>query len=266
MLSCQRTDSVLDHDIPHAEWPKINRASAPWTVHLDALDQAIFTEKLIKRLSLTRRLSATAPNTLPPVIETFFEVNTIRITKPAALLPAMAANLFEQLHPLLALNIRNLELHIKLSFRPLYGGLQQRAHTFEVKPEHILHCQRSLPKIVRQLPRLQNLLIVLDTLFDLPPRPRDYERFLRSDHFHAGASRDEKLRNSNLAEKVASAIIPRLRRLAEEAKLERVSIKHHPGAIREEREVLNGITNSDEDVATAMLDRHGREVVLKGWL
>ena len=265
MLSERRTDSVLDQDQPQRP-SIIRRISTSWRAYNGVLDQDKFTENLIKRLSLTRRLSATAPNTLPPVIETYFEVNTIRITKPAALLPAMAANMFEQLHPLLALNIRNLEFHIKLSFRPLYGGLRDQKHSFEVKPEHISNCEKSLSKIMQQLPKLRSLIIVLDTLFDLPPRPRDYQRFLRSHHYHSGSSREEKIRNSDLQEKVAVNIVPCLRSLTKGTELGRIAIKHHPGTSREELEVVNGMNSTDRDVAAAILDQHGREVVLVGWL
>ncbi|KAI5362583.1 hypothetical protein Slin15195_G062390 [Septoria linicola] len=238
-----------------------------------AIDQTTFTSNLIKRLSLTRRLSTTTPNTLPPAIETFFEANTILIKKSAALLPGMSSALSEQLHPLLSLNIRNLELHIKLSFRPLCNNLQlpsstSKQDTFEVKPEHISHIATHLPLIASQLPRLNNLIIVLDSLFDLPPRPRDYQRFLRTHHYHAGATREEHIRSSDLEEKIRDVVVPCLRRTGKQGKLGRIAVKHASvmGIGKEEVEVVNGVSCSDEDVARAVVGQQGREVVLKGWL
>ena len=231
------------------------------------LDQSTFTENLIKRLSLTRRLSSTIPNSLPPAIETYFEINTILIRKSAALLPSMASSVSDQLHPLLALNIRHLELHIKISFRPIYGSLRQN-HRFEAKSEHISHCSIHMPSIVDQLPRLRTLVLVLDSLFDLPPRPSDYQRFLRTHHYHAGASREENIRDSDLEDQMGLVIVPGLRRLANETKrLSRVAMRHHPGtSLRGEPEVVNGVNSTDEAIASAVLAQHGREVVLKGWL
>ncbi|KAF2207028.1 hypothetical protein CERZMDRAFT_88795 [Cercospora zeae-maydis SCOH1-5] len=231
------------------------------------LDQSTFTKDLIKRLMLTRRLSSTLPNTLPPAIETYFEINTIRIEKSAAILPSWASSLPDQLHPLLALHIRHLELRIKLSFRPIFGSLQ-RNRRFEVKAEHVSHCSTSVPNIVDQLPRLRTIVIVFDSLFDLPPRPSDYQRFLRTHHYHAGASREDNITNSDMEERMKTVIVPGLRQLASETtRLSRVALKHHPGTtVVDEPMVVNGVNCSDGEVASAVLARHGTDVVLKGWL
>lgn len=77
-------------------------------------DQWEFTEELLKRLQ------ESTEERLPTTIDTFFNQHSIRLTHHAANLPSLANNLRGQLHPLLSGNIRRLDLHVKISLRPIH--------------------------------------------------------------------------------------------------------------------------------------------------
>jgi hypothetical protein len=225
------------------------------------LDEAVFTEQLVRRLSLCQRVTISPQfarpgggRKLPPAIETFFRANCIRIVKSAGLLSTIGENL----HPVLASDTRNLELHVRLSFRPCY---RQKQQFFEMKREHVLHFKTSLFKLIRQLPRLTDFTVVLECIFDLPPRPEDYHRFLRTCHYYSGATWEQNVQNSDFGEQMAAVIIPSLRSLAQ---LDRIAVRYYPGRDCIGGEAVGDEGLSDEAVALMVLKRPGRDIVLSG--
>ncbi|EME84375.1 uncharacterized protein MYCFIDRAFT_173376 [Pseudocercospora fijiensis CIRAD86] len=210
---------------------------------------------------------------LPATIDGFFTQHGIRLTQHASGLPSLANNLSGQLHPLLSDNIRRLDLHVKVSLRPIhnptsaYGKL---VHVLSprkamiVVDQHIERLWDNVPMLLSQLPRLRQFSLTLDSLFDSTPRPRDYQRLRLFRNNRLWGSRSENLQNSDFQEKATAVLIPLLRGLARGKELDRVAIRHVPVATLNQLEVISGEHLSDEEVARAFLIMPGREVVLKG--
>ena len=89
-------------------------------------DQWEFTEALLKRLQ------ESSEDQLPTTIDGFFTQQGIRLTHHATGLASLANNLSGQLHPLLSGNIRRLDLHVKVSLRPIHDPSSAYGELFQV--------------------------------------------------------------------------------------------------------------------------------------
>ncbi|KAF7195759.1 hypothetical protein HII31_02894 [Pseudocercospora fuligena] len=221
-------------------------------------DQWEFTEALLKRLQ------ESSEDQLPTTIDGFFTQHGIRLTHHATGLPSLANNLSGQLHPLLSGNIRRLDLHVKVSLRPIHDPSSAYDRNFQVVDQHIEHLWDNVPMLLSQLPHLRQFSLTLDSLFDSTPRPRDYQRLKLFRNNRLWGSRSENLQNSDFQEKATAVLIPLLRGLARGKELDRVAIRHVPVATLNQLQVISGEHLSDEEVARAFLIMPGREVVLKG--